>query len=489
MKSTAEKNILNQINKHLLPRHSFAEYSMNTLSTLKSIPLLADVPEKQLEWLIKESTIEKLEKGEYIFRPGQPIENMYVLLEGKLVLQVQQKGQFRDLGNLSVGSITGALPYSRAQNATGYGRVKQNVTLLIFERSKFNDLICENFELTEKLVHMMTNRVREFTRSTLHNEKMMSLGKLSAGLAHELNNPASAVVSNSKSLRNQLSLAAGKFSDLLLLGLSETQVKAIHELVRSRLESGRVQAGSMLERTQQEDEVTDWLDDYEIPQGYLLAETLAEYDISVDDLDDLAETLDQQNIALVLEWIENTLSTEKMADEINFAAGRISQLIASIKSYTHLDRSTEKELVSINSGLQDTISILGHKLKRQNINYQESVGGALPKIKANPGELNQVWTNLIDNAIDAMEQGGKLEVKAYQEDDSICVEICDDGPGIPAEIKDQIFDPFFTTKEIGKGTGMGLEIVKKILEDHKAAIKVESKPGNTVFRICIPVAS
>ncbi len=241
-------------------------------------------------------------------------------------------------------------------------------------------------------------------------------------------------------------------------------------------------------KTEREDELTDWLEDNGYGDCYMLSETLADYGFCANDLQGVKENMGEKEFPSVVTWIDNVLTTEKMVGEIKDASNRISKLVSSVKSYSHMDRSNEFEQTNIHEGIHTTLNILNHKFNKNKVQITEHLDMDLPKISAQPGELNQVWTNVIDNALDAMEaEGGELSIRTEKVGDNINVKISDSGPGIPADLINQIFDPFFTTKDVGKGTGLGLETVKQIVEKHHATINVDSAPGKTTFEFCFPI--
>ena len=350
-------------------------------------------------------------------------------------------------------------------------------------------MIQECHELTERLVHTMTNRVRDYITSQQQSEKLMALGKISAGLAHELNNPASAVVRSSMELKKNLSTVTDKFKKVMSVSLSVDQVTALDHILFSKVSQGMNKHISLLEKTELEDEILDWIEEKGIEDADDIVENLVDFNFREEDLDNIFEKIPTQNdLAPVLAWLNNVLNTEKLVGEIEEAAKRISNLVSSVKSYSHMDKSADKQYVDIHEGIRNTIMIFKHKFKENHVNFVENFQEDLPKVKVWVGELNQVWTNLIDNALDAMaEEGGNLEIKTFQDESFVRIYLSDTGKGIPQEIISKIFDPFFTTKDIGKGTGLGLDAVLRIIQKHNADIKVESKPGNTVFKLCFPI--
>lgn len=427
--------------------------------------------------------------GDSYIRKGDPIDKLFILLKGSLSLKMEQNGQFKEVYHMEVGEISGLLPYSRAQSAMGYGNAVIDSDFFMLDKSHFRDLVCECHELTAMLVHEMTDRVRDFTRSQHQDEKLMALGKLSAGLAHELNNPAAAMVRSSESLQKHLGTVPDEFKRIMSMKVTDEQIDLVSGIIFDKVTKGVKKGETMMMRSQREDDITDWLEDNGYGDCYLLAETLAEFGFEESELQEIRDGLDHDAFPKVMGWIDNVLTTEKMVGEIKEAARRVSSLVNSIKSYSHMDRSSDKTATDIREGIQNTITILGHKLRKNQVKLIEEYDEQLPLINAIPGELNQVWTNIIDNALDSMEaNGGELKIKASRRGDMVNIQIIDSGSGIPKEIQSRIFDPFFTTKDIGKGTGLGLEVVHRIVQGHNGSINLESAPGRTKFEFCFPIS-
>ena len=457
------------------------------IEQIAALPALAGIPREQIEWIVERGELNEIQEGEKYFKKGSPIDRLIIMLEGHAVFKLEQNGQYREVGRWDAGQVSGALPYSRAQSANAEGFALTDLVFFSLHKDHFKEMICDCHELTALLVHEMTDRVRSNTKRQQQNEKLMALGKISAGLAHELNNPAAAIVRSSESLQKHLGTVPDKFKRVISMKVTNEEVDYVNDMLFSKIENGIDKAESLMQRTEREDELTDWLDDNGYGDCYMLAETMAEYGFCADDLDGLRECLTAESFPSVIEWIDNVLTTEKMVGEIKEASNRISKLVSSVKSYSHMDRAGDKEPTNVHIGIHNTLTILNHKLKKNKVQLVEELDQDLPEIKAAPGELNQVWTNVIDNALDAMDEGGTLSISTRTVGKDVRVRIGDSGPGIPEDIKDRIFDPFFTTKAVGKGTGMGLEVVKRIVEDHNGVITLESMPGNTQFEFCFPI--
>ncbi len=454
---------------------------------LKEIPDFIHVPEKQLEWLIEKSQIESFKPGEYVFQKGDVVDKLSIILEGKLEIKFEQNGNYKVFDQITKNRITGLLPFSRMSSAMGYGEVIEDTEVLFLDKSFFKEMVANHYELTESLVHHMTSRVREFTKNNVQSEKMMALGKLSAGLAHELNNPASAMLRSAKALKKHLSNVPEKFKKITSIKISEHEVDILNNILFDKINNRPENNMKLTERNEKEDELEEWLEDHGVDDAFELTETLLDFCMDIPTVEEIHKAIGDHNFPNAIEWIENVLTTEKMVDEIEEASDRISSLVQSVKSYTHMDQAPEKAPTDIHTGIKSTLTMLNHKLKKKNISLEKDFQNDLPKPKIFVSEINQVWTNLIDNAVDAMEHSGSLTIKTLKDGDFIKIEITDNGKGIPEEHLNKIFDPFFTTKSIGKGTGMGLEVVQRIINQHNGDIKVISKKGKTTFTVCLPI--
>jgi signal transduction histidine kinase len=460
-----------------------------TPALLKTFDALKDVPDDQLQWLIDNSLCRTFPDAEVMSEPGGPIPGTYFVISGKLRLYLPIGGVKREIGDFKPGDISGYLPYSRAKISTGYGITIGETQLMIFPYQKMEELIRTQFELTQALVHVMTNRVRTFTALQQQNEKMMALGKLSAGLTHELNNPASAIVRDSESLLKHLQLEPQTFKSVIAIRMEPEHVDAVTKKLFRVLSENREVNLTLRQRTAKEEELTDLFDEMEIDNSEEIAESFVEFGFETEDVELFRSHIPRQFFSPIFNWINNLLVTERMVQDIGESAKRIASLVASVKTYTHMDQGQDKQYADIRIGIKNTLQMLIYRIKKDNITLVKNFDETLPPVKAQIGELNQVWTNLIDNALDAMEPNGKgtLTIKTEKDKEFVQVSIIDDGPGIPEEVRSRIFDPFFTTKEMGKGTGMGLEVVQRIVHQHNGSIKVTSEPGHTAFNVCFPI--
>lgn len=459
-----------------------------TLSQLKAIPAVASVPDDQLQWLINAGNLVELQEGDRIFDKGEPLDKTYIVLQGSFRICTMQNGKLREVAVFEKNTITGYLPFSRGTTTFGYAECIQKSYVLVVPKSKINEAVKLYYELTESLVHIMTSRVRDYTSLQQQNEKMFALGKLSAGLAHELNNPASAITRGAALLHEQVKHLPRLFKEVAALNIPPEKIDSINGLLISKSQQTDRPVLSMMQRADMEDALASWLEDHDI-NDFDIAENLTEFAFTPADLDHMNNCTPQPQLTAVLSWMNNYLLEEKMVSDIKESSVRISDLVNSVKTFTHMDRDTDKQLIDIHVGIRNTLTMLNYKLRKSNIQVIEDFDLKLPEVMALPGELNQVWTNIIDNAIDAMEITGNgiLNIRTQLDGKFVCVYIKDNGPGIPPEQQSQVFDPFFTTKEMGKGTGLGLDVVNRIIHQHSGTVKVTSEPGNTQFIVCFPI--
>ncbi|WP_080054089.1 sensor histidine kinase [Spirosoma aerolatum] len=469
---------------------------MTLLENLRQFPAFESVPDDQLQWVIERAEVVLFPDETILFKPGEPVEFLILLLEGRIRVEAASNGSGDELIVYEQHAILGVLPFSRMKSIPNRLIADKGSRILQLHRDHLQALIRACYELTEVLVHQMTTRVRDFTKLTQQNEKMASLGRLSAGLAHELNNPVAAVVRSAETLKAHLRATPEAFKTVMNLRLTNEQVDSVNTVFFGKLDACLAKGASapltLLERSSLEDELTDWLDDHGVDDSLDLAGPLVEYCFSVTDLDWILDKIGEANLGGVVNWLVNNLVTENLVFDISEASRRISTLVGSIKNYTHMDRGAGKESVQLAEGIRNTLTLLNHKVKSKHITVNLNLPDHLPAVCGWPGELNQVWTNLIDNAIDALPEGGQIEISSQPDHqanglDFVLTKVIDNGSGIPTDIQDKIFEPFFTTKEIGKGTGLGLDIVQGIVKHHNGSIKVQSAPGRTEFCVCLPV--
>src|SRR6185312_2028790 len=340
--------------------------------------------------------------------------------------------------------------------------------------------------VTAELVHAMVDRARAFKVSDLQVEKMASLGKLAAGLAHELNNPASAAARSAQLVSQALAESEEASRELGAAGL-DAGALAMVERVRAVCGGGSAAAVlSPLDRADREEALAEWLLDHGADDG--LAASLAETDVTLAQLDELAAAVREDQLRAALRWVAAGCTVRGLARDIERAASRVHELVSAVKGFTYMDRAASPEPVNLAKGLGDTLAVMAAKARAKSASLTVDVPTDLPRVLGFGGELNQVWANLVDNALDAVPDGGRVTVTARAEGPKVVVRVADDGPGIPAEVRSRIFDPFFTTKPVGKGTGLGLDIVRRLVDQNDGSIEVDSEPGRTEFRVAVPAA-
>ena len=457
---------------------------MATPQELLRVPAFAGLPDDQIAWFLSQAQELKLKPGEVYARQGGPPDAMFVLLEGEF----EWRGEFNGENiviQTKVGEVTGALPFSRMKEYTVTGRAVNEGRVLRFPSSLFPELLQKMPELVKRLVGVMTDRVREATRIEQQRDRLAGLGKLSAGLAHELNNPAAAAKRAATQLRETLKRIKDASHELGRRELTPTQRAEIEKLEVSFSKQNQPPPDP-LTVSDLEDQIDSLLRSHGQNDLWQLSAELAQKGIKPEALESLFENLDAGTARAALVRIAASVEIASLLNEIESSTSRISDLVGAIKQYTYMDQSPVQN-VDVVKSLETTLTILNHKLKR-GVNVQRDYLPVPLLVNSFGSELNQVWTNLIDNAIDAMNGSGELRLRTYRDDGCVVVEIRDNGPGISPEIKAHIFEPFFTTKGVGEGTGLGLDTVQRIVRKHKGNIQVNSQPGDTRFQVFLPLA-
>jgi signal transduction histidine kinase len=448
----------------------------------------ADLPDDFLEWLISVGEVREADDGDVFVEPNSPADEMSIILSGSIRLRFAMRGYPLTIIPFTAGAVTGLLPYSRMTTIAARIYAVGHTRVLYIHRREFPEMIRRGPELVQRLVSLMSDRARNEEKYEQEREKMTALGKLAAGLAHELNNPAAAIVRSTDNLRARLQSLTTIAAKLASVGLTSEHISAGEALRKLAHEREKTVTLTPFERGKCEDEVADWLEEYGVPQPWVLAETFVDVGLCEGDLAKWAAAAPEGSMANVLEWVEASLASDRLIDEIGEAGNRISELVASVKAYSHMDRGLGKQPTDLRVGLDNTLRILGHELKAKKITVERTYPEDLPTVFGYAGELNQVWTNLLDNAIDATPEGGRIRIEAEKDDGAVAVRIIDNGGGIPEDIREKIFEPFYTTKPVGQGTGLGLDIVQRIVtQQHDGSISVDSKPGETIFTVILPV--
>ena len=451
---------------------------------LRKVSEFTDLPDDQLDWFLGMTEEMQLKAGETYSRQGDPADAMYVVLDGQLQGRGELGGEIF-IFTLEPGDITGTLPFSRMKQFTVTGRALTDGRLLRFPATGFPELVQKMPELAKRLVGLMSDRIREVTRMEQQRDRLAALGKLSAGLAHELNNPASAAKRAASQLRETLFCIRDASLELGRKNLTPEQRADIEKLEDSLVKSDDPPP-DLLTQSTLEEELDSLLRSHGQNDLWQLAADLARKKFPPETLEALFEKLGPDVARAALVRIASLVDIANQLNEIESSTSRISELVRAIKEYTYMDQAPVQNVDVVRS-LENTLTILNHKLKKGIIVQREYEPVPL-LVNSFGSELNQVWTNIIDNAIDAMKGKGQLRIRTYREDGSVVVEIGDNGPGIPSEVEAHIFEPFFTTKKVGEGTGLGLDTVQRIIRRHQGNVQVESKPGDTRFQIYLPLS-
>mgnify|MGYP003288602987 CR=1 FL=1 len=460
------------------------------VEALRRVHVFADLPDEELQWFADNSEDCRYVAGDVMFHKGDKPDVMVVYLEGEVhaywdetdhdIVYIARAGE-------QATEVSGMLPFSRmtAFQVTGYAVT--DVRLLRFPVRLFPEMMQRMPLLVQRLVGIMSDRVRESATLDQQQDKMMALGKLSAGLAHELNNPAAGATRAANDLIETLKELRAADMRLCSHDLTSKQQESIDAFERKAIDhTATATQLNSLDQSDREDEVNDWLEAHGIPDPWKLSPNLVEAGMDSAALEQLLGGIPSTATADVLARVNSQLAAAKLASEIKTATTRISELVGAIKEYSYMDQAKVQEL-DVHKGLDNTLLILKYKLKKKDISVTRDYAESLPLIKAYGSELNQVWTNLIVNAVDAMSIGGKLKVRTKREPTDILVEIRDNGAGIPTDARSRIFEPFFTTKPVGEGTGLGLDTVARIVRKHRGNVRFESKPGDTCFQVRLPI--
>ena len=455
---------------------------------LRRVSLFADLAEAEIGWLAENAEEIHLADGEVTSREGEPAERMSIVLAGELMGRREKGGEAARIFIARAGEVTGLLPFSRMRVWPSTVRAVGPTRLAAIPAARFTEMLAAIPVLEPRLIGVMTDRARETTRVEQQNEKLLALGKLSAGLAHELNNPASALGRSIAELRERIAALPSLTSALIRQGVEPAQMETLCRLHATSEESAD-RARDPLAQADRESAVSDWLEERQVREAWRLAPTFVAAGMTAGDLASFAAGIPAAVLPAALAWVESGIALHLVLGEMETATRRISGLVGAVKEYSHMDRElTEKTATDLHRSLDSTLTMLGHKAKVKQVQVRRDYDPQLPAVHAFAGELNQVWTNLLDNAFDAVAIGGSVSVCTRRVDGQAEVVIADDGPGIPAGLRTRIWEPFFTTKPPGEGSGLGLDIARRIVVGrHGGELRLESRPGDTRFLVTLPI--
>jgi signal transduction histidine kinase len=454
---------------------------------LKVIDILADLPDDDRDWIAEHCEEQTATAGEILFKPGMPADNMYFMLQGSI--EWRRTDREADAPNYiaRAGATTGRIPFSRMKNITGLGRALTDTRAALFPSALFPDLLRRIPVLEPRLVALLTDRVRETERREHEYERFRLLGRISAGMAHELNNPVAAARQAATELRDRTDAIHRFTIEMIEAGVDAASLRGLNQ---ERLEVASRHPPSLdpIERSEREETMTARLAEAGVPEPWVISATFVGAGITCDELKIASECIPAHALKPVLCWMAAAVAADTLVREIAQSTLRVSDLVNAVKAYTQMDRPSAKEYVDLRTGINAALSIFTSRLEEKHITISRQFAD-LPKVSVYVGDINQVWANLISNAIDAVEDGGTITLMGCRDGDAhVRIEVIDDGCGIPDDLQERVWEPFFTTKEVGQGTGLGLDIVRRIVvRRHEGTVTLKSAPGATAFTVILPV--
>ena len=453
---------------------------------LRGLALFTGLEEEQLLELVRVGEERVVDGGQELWTEGEPADTWWVLLEGAVNLEKRVGKEQVVVGAMNQpGQWAGGFAaWDPNGSCFATGRAQARSRLLAVPAQELSRLGDEWFAFGVHFIRGLVDTVRRVESTARQREALVALGTLAAGLAHEINNPAAAATRAVDSLADESEAVAASLMALAAHSVSAEQLAQVDTLRRAVRPPE--QGLDPIEVADREDELSDWLTDHGVDREWELAPGLAAAGVDTAWCDEIAKVLAPDALQAGIEWVVHSLSTRSLLTEVKDATTRVSNLVATVRSYSQLDRA-EVQRIDVTEGLESTVAMLGHKLK--GVSVERDFAPDVPMIEAIPGELNQVWTNLIDNAVDAMDGVGTLRLSTHVDSlGHVVVEVSDTGPGMPPEVRARAFEPFYTTKDVGKGTGLGLDISRRIVEErHSGEMSIDSEPGRTVMRVTLPV--
>jgi signal transduction histidine kinase len=452
------------------------------VDALRRVAPLQGLTDSELEWLATHAEEVSAPAGMALFREGDPATKMWFILRGEAHVRRSQGGLALFIGR--AGQITGLLPFSRMKTHGGQGFAASDLWALQVDREVFPEMLEAIPSMAQRCVSILLDRVREMTRLEQQTEKLNALGKLAGNLAHELNNPASAAQRAASGMIEELQTYGHQKFLLGGLCLDDAHLERIRAWRDRMVEQAKKRPANSVTQAHREDHLQRWLREHGVEKSWQIVPDLAEVGITTENLDELAELLGGQHLEIVLSQFASSGRTERMAQAMVDSTKRIFDLIGAVKDYSWMDQAPIQE-VDIRQSLETTLAMLQSRLDK--VTIERRYAADLPRISAYASELNQVWMALLENALDAMHDKGKLTLQVQLSGEFLVTEIWDNGPGIPEDIQARIFEPFFTTKAPGSGLGLGLDTAQRIVRQHRGYLHVQSKPGETCFQVRLPI--
>ncbi|MGF6970808.1 signal transduction histidine kinase [Paraburkholderia sp. WC7.3g] len=453
---------------------------------LRTVPLFADLSDERLRWLGKHLTEIYVKAGDAIMREGETKPVLFLVLEGEVRATTSSGARQIPTNRFVAPSFFGGASLLAGRPSPGTATAATDSHLALLPERAFRELLVASEAFSRVIFRSSLDRLTALEATVRNREKLAALGTLAAGLAHELNNPSAAVARTADCAVATLAMLNDA---AVALGHSTIPSEAMSALdsLGARKGSGSGIATNALQQSAAEDALHEWLGKRGVEQPWLKAPCLARIGITPADLEPIAGRLNDEQFAASIRWLAATLELRSLVEETRRGAVRISEIVKAMKSYSYMDQAPQ-QAVDLHDGIDDTLTIMQHRLKH-GVTVRREYDRSLPHLVVHGSELNQVWTNLIDNAIDAMEGKGEIVIRTRRDANDAVIEITDNGPGIAPEVMPHLFEPFFTTKPLGQGTGLGLDLsYQTVVQRHGGEIRVESRPGGTTFQVRLPLA-